>query len=203
MAKIRFKKINTRNPLLFSTSVENLFISELLPAAPGEYVKVYLFGLMNAGFGGAEDIKVTSNVLNMPVEDIEKAWAYWEDKGAVQQVYDPETRSYRIDFISQIEEIFGTPMEEAKTATTAPVSPEAAPQAAPDAPVSKTPEQLMAEEVARLEDLEIRALYTNLEEAKGTPISTQEANKIRDTINIYGVTPDVYSYAIQYCRELE
>ena len=99
MAKIRFKKINTRNPLLFSTSVENLFISELLPAAPGEYVKVYLFGLMNAGFGGAEDIKVTSNVLNMPVEDIEKAWAYWEDKGAVQQVYDPETRSYRIDFI--------------------------------------------------------------------------------------------------------
>lgn len=110
MAKIRFKKINTRNPLLFSTSVENLFISELLPAAPGEYVKVYLFGLMNAGFGGAEDIKVTSNVLNMPVEDIEKAWAYWEDKGAVQQVYDPETRSYRIDFISQIEEIFGTPM---------------------------------------------------------------------------------------------
>ena len=54
MAKIRFKKINTRNPLLFSTSVENLFISELLPAAPGEYVKVYLFGLMNAGFGGAE-----------------------------------------------------------------------------------------------------------------------------------------------------
>ena len=42
MAKIRFKKINTRNPLLFSTSVENLFISELLPAAPGEYVKVYL-----------------------------------------------------------------------------------------------------------------------------------------------------------------
>ena len=116
MAKIRFKKINTRNPLLFSTSVENLFISELLPAAPGEYVKVYLFGLMNAGFGGAEDIKVTSNVLNMPVEDIEKAWAYWEDKGAVQQVYDPETRSYRIDFISQIEEIFGTPMEEAKPA---------------------------------------------------------------------------------------
>jgi len=137
MAKIRFKKINTRNPLLFSTSVENLFISELLPAAPGEYVKVYLFGLMNAGFGGAEDIKVTSNVLNMPVEDIEKAWAYWEDKGAVQQVYDPETRSYRIDFISQIEEIFGTPMEEAKPAKTAPVSPEAAPQAAPDAGASK------------------------------------------------------------------
>ena len=203
MAKIRFKKINTRNPLLFSTSVENLFISELLPAAPGEYVKVYLFGLMNAGFGGAEDIKVTSNVLNMPVEDIEKAWAYWEDKGAVQQVYDPETRSYRIDFISQIEEIFGTPMEEAKPAKTASVSPEAAPQDAPEASVSKTPEQLMAEEVARLEDLEIRALYTNLEEAKGTPISTQEANKIRDTINIYGVTPDVYSYAIQYCSELD
>ena len=93
MAKIRYKKINTRNPLLFSTSVENLFISELLPAAPGEYVKVYLFGLMNAGFGGAEDIKVTSNVLNMPVEDIEKAWAYWEDKGAEQQEYDPEPRS--------------------------------------------------------------------------------------------------------------
>ena len=53
MAKIRFKKINTRNPLLFSTSVENMFISELLPAAPGDYVKVYLFGLMNAGFGAA------------------------------------------------------------------------------------------------------------------------------------------------------
>ena len=35
---------------------------------------------MNAGFGGAEDIKVTSNVLNMPVEDIEKAWAIMEQE---------------------------------------------------------------------------------------------------------------------------
>ena len=43
-----FRKKETSNYLLYDTEVENLFISEYAKAAPGDYVKVYLLGLMYA-----------------------------------------------------------------------------------------------------------------------------------------------------------
>lgn len=209
MAKIHFRKSANHNPLLFRTSVENLFISELLPAAPGDYVKVYLYGLMNAEYNIPTDRSVMANVLRLRTDDIEKAWAYWEDKGAVKQVYDPSHDTYQIQFISQIEETFGTEKPEnsasagnrADTAEDG-ISGKQSPSA-PSTPAGKSKEEEEQEELARLEELELRGLYTSYEEAIGRPISTTEMNKITDAVNVYGVTPDVFAYAIKYCSEIE
>ena len=45
MIKLQKKKKN--NIYLYQTSVDNMFINDLLPMAPGDYVKVYMFGLIN------------------------------------------------------------------------------------------------------------------------------------------------------------
>jgi DnaD/phage-associated family protein len=331
MAKVRLEKENTRNPMLFSTTVENLFISELLPAAPGNFVKVYLLGLMNAEYGISPEMTSTVNVLNMTVEEIESAWAYWEEKGAVRRVYDANIHAYRIQFISQIEELYGGTTSDAgatriasyeaggstgmsasgggnmmanagRTTTTgsmaeplgaagasgglgssgapnrigsydtgnrtdgayvnefhqeasipAPMnshgragsfdSPEVpemkrtgftgennrngfavdsvtespatgsypasgsadgmAGNASGNAPGAASEENSEMDELARLEELEIAALYEQVMEAKGGTISPRDMSRIRDAIRIYNVSPDVYSYAIKYCRELQ
>ncbi len=296
MAKVRLEKENTRNPMLFSTSVENLFISELLPAAPGNFVKVYLLGLMNAEYGISPEMTSTVNVLNMTVEEIESAWAYWEEKGAVRRVYDPSIHSYRIRFISQIEELYGEEhgressdvrdggnapdtgrisaahdalnrtttdsytrsdvtgsrsydisnsenvsssvspgnagklnsenfsARESRRESTIPASTDTrgGKDAAEDASIagiflSSGGEKNPAgrgmqspfdgndemDELARLEEVEIAALYEQVMEAKGGTISPRDMSRIRDAVRIYSVNPDVYSYAIKYCRELQ
>ena len=339
MAKVRLEKENTRNPMLFSTTVENLFISELLPAAPGNFVKVYLLGLMNAEYGISPEMTSTVNVLNMTVEEIESAWAYWEEKGAVRRVYDANIHAYRIQFISQIEELYGGTTSDAGVTRSAsyeaggsagmsasgvanggtsagrvarannvaePLRAAGTPNAtnttdtthvagvvagalngnstydtgngandagefsreasipAPmnsysraggpdssDVPEMKrtgftgennrngfaadsftespstgsypasgsvdgmagnasgnatgvaSEENSEMDELARLEELEIAALYEQVMEAKGGTISPRDMSRIRDAIRIYNVSPDVYSYAIKYCRELQ
>ena len=50
MAKTRFTRGNRKDIFLYSTNVENLFINEFLPDAPGDCVKVFLFGLMYAQY---------------------------------------------------------------------------------------------------------------------------------------------------------
>ena len=77
------------------TPVDNQFIQEYLPAAKGEDVKVYLYGLMRCyhpepGMTPAQ----MAHDLGMEEENVAKAFRYWERKGLVQKVSD-EPASYR------------------------------------------------------------------------------------------------------------
>ena len=71
------------------TPVENQFILEQLPGAKGDYVKVYLYGLMHC-YHPREDVtpESMSRELNIPVEDIKAAFRYWERHGAVRRISD-------------------------------------------------------------------------------------------------------------------
>ena len=223
MSKTKFVREKKRNILLFSTSVENMFISELLPLAPGDYVKVYLFGLMYAQYEEGIDDAVASNVLNLPREVIEKAWAYWEDKGAIRRAYDAATGNEQIRFVSQLEEMYGNHSGSAGNSS------RNSKRNAPDETIkedrnditgrteqSNRPVQTglpvqnesdfsgLSEEERKekeAEENELRALYTEMEQASGRPISVKEMNEIKDAVQVYEVSPDVYAYAIQYCKE--
>lgn len=204
MANNNLVKPQKRDIMLHSTSVENLFISELLPIAPGDYVKVYLFGLMNAEYECPVDKETASRVLGISEEEIENAWAYWEDKGAINREYDSETGDYRIVFVSQIEMFYGggayaLGQAEEKVEAKAEVKVHEEPEA-------KKPEKqidYLDDDAAMIAELELRALFTSYEEATGRPISRKESDKIRSAINVYSVMPDVFSYAIKYCAEIE
>ena len=41
-----FKRETIKDFYLLATDVENIFINEYMPVAPGDFVKVYLYGLL-------------------------------------------------------------------------------------------------------------------------------------------------------------
>ena len=76
-------------PLFDATPVENLFVQEYLPAAKGDYVKVYLYGLMHTYHPTAGmNLAVMGRALGLSEEDVLSAYRYWERKGLVQRMAD-------------------------------------------------------------------------------------------------------------------
>ena len=71
------------------TPVENMFISEYMLGAPGEYVKVYLYGLMLCYHNQAR-MSLTSMAKDLKAteEDVERAFRYWERNGLVRRIGD-------------------------------------------------------------------------------------------------------------------
>lgn len=103
------KRDEGRTCYLFDTHVENLFICEYMPDAPGDYVKVYLYALMEAGRGQTPDMDDLARELHLSREDVEKAFFYFEEAGAM--VREGEDRI----FLSLKEKLYGTKRPGAKT----------------------------------------------------------------------------------------
>lgn len=74
-----------------ATAVSNAFICEYMPAAPDGYVKVYLYGLMCAHGGFADEdamLDDAAKTLNMDRTEVEQALRYWERCRLVSRVKD-------------------------------------------------------------------------------------------------------------------
>ncbi len=75
--------------MLGVTPVENLFIQEYLPRASGDYVRVYLYGLMQCCHP-SEDMTLerTAHILDLSEDTVRDAFQYWERQGLVKRVSD-------------------------------------------------------------------------------------------------------------------
>lgn len=84
------------------TVIENLFITEYLRAARGEYVKVYLFLMYRCQHPGGEDagLEEIRDALDMELQDVESALRYWERRRLIERLSD-EPRRYRLYHIGQ------------------------------------------------------------------------------------------------------
>ena len=71
------------------TPVENQFILEYLPDAKGDYVKVFLYGLMRC-YHPEDDMSLgrMSRELNMTEDEVTAAFRYWERRRLVRRVSD-------------------------------------------------------------------------------------------------------------------
>ena len=81
-----FKKQNIQNYFLYDTKVDNLFISEYMPGAPANAVKVYLLASMNAEANIPSDADALARKLRVSLADVEEAWDYWVKQGIVRTV---------------------------------------------------------------------------------------------------------------------
>ena len=71
------------------TPVENLFIQEYLPAARGDYVKVYLYALYTSAHPQKElSAAEIAQDLGMPQSDVEGALRYWERRHLMVRLTD-------------------------------------------------------------------------------------------------------------------
>ncbi|NLO84615.1 MAG: hypothetical protein GX096_04190 [Clostridiales bacterium] len=73
------------------TAIPNAFICEYMPAAPESHVKVYLYGLMLAHAGVAEDTTMLDDVakaLGLERAAVEAAFRYWERCRLIERIKD-------------------------------------------------------------------------------------------------------------------
>lgn len=71
------------------TPVDNQFIQEYLPAARGDDVRVYLYGLMRCYHPEKEmSLERMAQELNLSAEEIARAYRYWERRGLVRRISD-------------------------------------------------------------------------------------------------------------------
>ena len=72
------------NSILFSnTNIPDVFLTEYLPPANGDYVKVYLYISFMAKFDKEIKINDLSKKLALPLKNIQEAFKYWEDAGVL------------------------------------------------------------------------------------------------------------------------
>ena len=83
---MKYRKQEADNYLLYDTPVENVFLSEYMKTAPGDYVKVYLLGLMYADLGLDGDDGKIASALSMSAKDVEAAWDYWKELGLCERL---------------------------------------------------------------------------------------------------------------------
>ena len=81
-----FTKGKVKDFFLLTTDVENIFLNEYMPGAPGDFVKVYLYGLL---YGESEvdmSNEVLAKQLRISEKTAENAWDYWESMGVIKKI---------------------------------------------------------------------------------------------------------------------
>ena len=204
MAKIRLELEETKDIFLYSTEIENLFIGEYLPDAPGDYVKVYLFSLMYARFGQTIEPGKICRMMGLSRDEVEEAWIYWESRGLVRRTTvigeGGETEKI-LTFVSQVEALYGHASEEGEAAADEEA---AVPDGDVDPPLYISIDDMdFDDEMSRkLVDNKLRSLYQKYQMTTGRTVSRQETSKIEEAIKVYEIEPEIFDFAIDYCADL-
>ena len=186
MARTRFKTGDRKDIFLYSTSVENLFINEFLPDAPGDCVKVFLFGLMYAQYDQEIDSRTMALTLGMTEKDVDNAWKYWESKGLVNIEGNIDEGQADIEFVRQIDLFYGKAIDDIDNTHEKEEEPE---------PAEESAEAI----IERLTNDQLRAIFAKYQDLTGRTISRVEAAKLTDAVKLFSIEPDVLDFAIGYC----
>ena len=145
-----FRREKIKDYFLLDTSVENLFINEYMAAAPGDFVKVYLFTQMYADLGQEITNEEIAKYLSMEHEDVLRAWTYWEKMGVIRKIRreSADKFDYDVEFVLLKEQFYGDKE-------------------------SKRPVGLDQSMQAAMGDKEIQEMFQAIEKASGS-VQTQE-----------------------------
>lgn len=158
--------------------MENMFINEYMASAPGDFVKIYLFALMYCNLGSDLTNDDIARHLNLDIEDVLKAWTYWEKMGVIRKIKEsPEDRfDYSVEFILLKEQLYGE--KETKKGFSS----------------GQNLHSFMA-------DKEIRDMFGAIEQISGKVLSASEMSEIVSWIDDFQATPEIIAYGYSYCMQ--
>lgn len=173
-----FSKRICKEVYLTDTAVENIFINEYMPTAPGDYIKVFLLGLMDAGVGGKMSNQEIAKRCEIEVEDVLKAWNYWEKKNLIKKIYISATSdfSYDIEFLNKKDSLYGIQTDEREDT------------------FASQAESLMDQDV-------ISKMFDYIENLVCRPLSSVEIKKILELVKDEGASPELISVAYAYAKK--
>ncbi|MBQ6662437.1 MAG: DnaD domain protein [Firmicutes bacterium] len=176
---MNYVKQRIKDIYLGATSVENIFLNELMPAAPGDFVKVYLTALLHAETGHAISDQALAEHLGLTVDRLAEAWNYWEECGAVRKHYqDSNGRfDYTVEFLSVREQLYGDGLD----------VPEETPEAAPAVDVFGDPA--------------IQTFMRDLELKLGHTLSRTEMETVLGWLQDQSMPLEVIRQAVSYSLE--
>jgi len=173
-----FSKQTIKNYFLYDTRIENLFIGEYMLDAPGDYVKVYLLGMMHAELGEATDNTKIAKELTLSLETVDKAWDYWQNIGLVKKLAKAEdSDAYKVVFINIKEAVFG------KCAVNI-----------------QTNESAATKEI-NLDSFDLGEVYRGIEKITSRLIDGKEAEIVAQWITDFNINPNVILYCYKYSTE--
>lgn len=174
---MNFIRRKNRECFLHDTQVENIFINEYLPAAPGDYVKVFLFALMYSGYQPDINNENIAKHLGMEPEDVLKAWNYWEHLGIIKKTYkDKEDRfHYKVEFLNLKEKMY--------------------------CPKRSKREKIKNEKALKLADVELKQLYDNIEDVVERVLEGRETEEILSWLTDYNMEPEVIIFGYKYAKD--
>ena len=167
MARVKLSIEKSRNIFLYTSRVENLFISEFRPDAPGDYVKVFLLGLMYAQYDEEMDSRKIAISLGLSEDEVEEAWIYWASRGVIRrrvELTDDGDTVENIEIIRLTENLFGKadedgPEEAAPAAGAGAEAPEEAPEDDAEADIYSSLDEMDEEKPdVRMTDLALREI---------------------------------------------
>jgi DnaD/phage-associated family protein len=172
---MNFVKEKIKDFYLLDSQIENIFINEYMPTAPGDYVKVYIYGYMYAEFGLEMSDQVMARQLGIPEKKVADAWNYWEKLGAIKKLYmDSEGDiDFTVEFINLKELMYGK--------STAALKEE--PQA----------------ETNIFGNEDVKKVFDAIEQKMARSLSSSEVARILSWMTDDNISPDVVLYGISYC----
>ena len=170
------KKQTVQNYYLYDTEIEDLFISEYMPSAPENAVKVYLLALMFAQHDMPLDVPAMARKLKLDARQIDDAWEYWQKAGIVRRtIKDPQRPGeYDIELLNIREMMFGRRPEPVSANTEAPFA---------------------------LDDEAFAKLLRDIESATGRLLESREPEEVASWIAEYGMAPEVIILGYKYCTQ--
>ena len=195
---MRFEK-DRRNGYLFDTEVENIFISEHMVTAPGEYVKVYLYALMCAEAGQSVSAERLAKLLMTDRLQVERAFLYWQERGVLRRI--EGLNEEKIEFISLREKLFfgdnsaGSARQQEKQQGNGM-------QKETDNIFAATGMEKSSERNAALYDQKLADMCRAVENVIGRPLGGKEPLQIYSWIDDFGATPETIVTAYSYCKKM-
>lgn len=175
---MEFKQKQPTDYYLLDTEIENIFISEYMPTAPGDYVKVYLLGRMYADLGQSISPGSIAQKLNIKETDVWKACNYWEHVGAVRMIKNQD--GDLAEFVNLKELIYNKKQDEPK--------------------VKLNSDAVLANR-AILSDKSVQNMYKSIERILGRIMNGTEMMEILSWINDYQAAPEIIVYAFSHCKD--
>ena len=170
------KKRKVKDLYLYDTQIENIFINEYLPQAKGDYVRVYIYVSMYAGFGMETDSKTITEQLGITREKVKEAWDYWEKLELIKRTFSgDDTAEERIEFLNIKDMMYST------------VGNEGAKAANNDKTV--------------FDDENFRIMFDRIEKMMGRQLSSTEILKINEFVIDGGIPPETVFFTIEYCKQ--
>ncbi|MFA7573634.1 MAG: DnaD domain protein [Lutispora sp.] len=166
------------NEDLGHTPVENIFINHYMPGAPGDYVKVYLLGLKCSYSHNNNYLSddIIAKTMNISLEDVKKAWQYWEAQGILRVIQSENTDSNVIEYMDIKELMLNIKGKETK-------------------PGKNSVDRI----VQARQNIKVKGMFDYIKKISGREPSQNEIFTYLDWIEDYGFPPEIVIMLIEDC----